>query len=215
MRAGCPEQPLQLPAGPAVLPIALRHHLLGLQEGPAGQHSGHDSFLLRSALWSIPTARNEAKLLFAKRLGLNRFACIFTACVRIVSDSLTVQSAICPLSTPCLLELQRLTWQRSLFAKTEACDNYPWHCRLRESWFWCTGAVQTLMSVDADRVVNLCASLHELWSLPAQIAIALYLLYTQVRLALLPAQGRASRQAVLARLLRHRGLFGVAATITD
>ena len=47
----------------------------------------------------------------------------------------------------------------------------------------CTaGAVQTLMSVDADRVVNLCVSLHDLWSLPAQIAIALYLLYTQVRL---------------------------------
>ncbi len=50
---------------------------------------------------------------------------------------------------------------------------------------WCvlcvlSGAVQTLMSVDADRVVNLCVSLHELWSLPAQIAIALYLLYTQV-----------------------------------
>lgn len=44
------------------------------------------------------------------------------------------------------------------------------------------GAVQTLMSVDADRVVNLCVSLHELWSLPAQIALALYLLYTQVRL---------------------------------
>ena len=43
------------------------------------------------------------------------------------------------------------------------------------------GAVQTLMSVDADRVVNLCVSLHELWSLPAQIAIALYLLYTQVK----------------------------------
>ena len=42
------------------------------------------------------------------------------------------------------------------------------------------GAVQTLMSVDADRVVNLCISLHELWSLPAQIALALYLLYTQV-----------------------------------
>ena len=38
------------------------------------------------------------------------------------------------------------------------------------------------MSVDADRVVNLCVSLHELWSLPAQIAIALFLLYTQVRL---------------------------------
>ena len=44
-----------------------------------------------------------------------------------------------------------------------------------------SGAVQTLMSVDADRVVNLCLSLHELWSLPAQIGIALYLLWTQVR----------------------------------
>lgn len=43
------------------------------------------------------------------------------------------------------------------------------------------GAVQTLMSVDADRVVNLCASLHELWSLPLQIAAALVLLYTQAR----------------------------------
>lgn len=48
-----------------------------------------------------------------------------------------------------------------------------------------SGAVQTLMSVDADRVVNLCLSLHELWSLPAQIAIALYLLYTQVEYAFL------------------------------
>lgn len=43
-----------------------------------------------------------------------------------------------------------------------------------------SGAVQTLMSVDADRVVNLFSSLHELWSLPLQIAIALCLLYTQV-----------------------------------
>jgi hypothetical protein len=36
------------------------------------------------------------------------------------------------------------------------------------------------MSVDADRLVNLCLSFHELWSLPAQIGIALWLLYTQV-----------------------------------
>lgn len=42
------------------------------------------------------------------------------------------------------------------------------------------GGVQTLMSVDADRVVNLCFSIHELWSLPLQIAVGLYLLYTQV-----------------------------------
>lgn len=46
-----------------------------------------------------------------------------------------------------------------------------------------SGAVQTLMSVDADRVVNLCLSVHELWSLPVQIGIALYLLWTQVSLA--------------------------------
>eukprot|EP00884_Botryococcus_braunii_P005633 jgi/Botrbrau1/15070/Bobra.0286s0003.1 len=46
-----------------------------------------------------------------------------------------------------------------------------------------TGAVQTMMSVDADRVVNLASGLHELWSLPLQIAIALYLLYTQVQYA--------------------------------
>lgn len=42
------------------------------------------------------------------------------------------------------------------------------------------GALQTFMSVDADRIVNLCTSLHELWSLPLQILAALVLLYTQV-----------------------------------
>ena len=36
------------------------------------------------------------------------------------------------------------------------------------------------MSVDAERVVNLCLSFHELWSLPCQILLALWLLYTQV-----------------------------------
>jgi hypothetical protein len=41
------------------------------------------------------------------------------------------------------------------------------------------GAVHTLQAVDADRVVALLASGHELWSLPAQIAAALCLLYTQ------------------------------------
>jgi ATP-binding cassette subfamily C (CFTR/MRP) protein 10 len=45
-----------------------------------------------------------------------------------------------------------------------------------------SGTVHTLMSVDADRVVNLFSSLHELWSLPLQITIALCLLYMQVRL---------------------------------
>ena len=44
-----------------------------------------------------------------------------------------------------------------------------------------SGQVQTLASVDTDRVVGLCAGLHDLWSLPIQIIIALVLLYTQVR----------------------------------
>ncbi len=40
--------------------------------------------------------------------------------------------------------------------------------------------VNTLMSVDTGRAVNLLLSFHELWSLPWQMALALYLLYTQV-----------------------------------
>ncbi|KAK1373190.1 ABC transporter C family member 13 [Heracleum sosnowskyi] len=39
------------------------------------------------------------------------------------------------------------------------------------------------MSVDADRTANLCNSLHDMWSLPLQIGVALYLLYTQVKFA--------------------------------
>ncbi|XP_060205268.1 ABC transporter C family member 13 isoform X1 [Lycium barbarum] len=47
------------------------------------------------------------------------------------------------------------------------------------------GEIQTFMSVDADRIANLCNSLHDVWSLPLQIGIALYLLYTQVKFAFL------------------------------
>ncbi|XP_017978946.1 PREDICTED: ABC transporter C family member 13 isoform X3 [Theobroma cacao] len=45
------------------------------------------------------------------------------------------------------------------------------------------GEIQTFMSIDADRTVNFCNSFHDLWSLPLQIGVALYLLYTQVKLA--------------------------------
>jgi hypothetical protein len=38
----------------------------------------------------------------------------------------------------------------------------------------------TLMGVDAGRVVNLVPSLQELWSMPVQLAVAMWLLYTQV-----------------------------------
>ncbi|XP_050232753.1 ABC transporter C family member 13 isoform X2 [Mercurialis annua] len=47
------------------------------------------------------------------------------------------------------------------------------------------GEIQTFMSVDADRTVNLFNSLHDAWSLPLQIGVALYLLYTQVKFAFL------------------------------
>ncbi|XP_057968870.1 ABC transporter C family member 13 isoform X3 [Malania oleifera] len=45
------------------------------------------------------------------------------------------------------------------------------------------GEIQTFMSIDADHTVNLCNSFHDIWSLPLQIGVALYLLYTQVRFA--------------------------------
>lgn len=45
------------------------------------------------------------------------------------------------------------------------------------------GEIQTFMSVDADRTVNLCNSFNDMWSLPLQIGVALYLLYTQVDFA--------------------------------
>uniref|UniRef100_A0A9I9E0F0 ABC-type xenobiotic transporter n=1 Tax=Cucumis melo TaxID=3656 RepID=A0A9I9E0F0_CUCME len=48
-----------------------------------------------------------------------------------------------------------------------------------------SGEIQTFMSVDTDRTVNLCNSFHDMWSLPLQIGVALYLLYTQVKFAFL------------------------------
>ena len=46
------------------------------------------------------------------------------------------------------------------------------------------GPAQTTV---AGRVVNLCLSGHELWSLPLQIAIALFLLWLQARSPAWPA----------------------------
>ncbi|EPS71658.1 hypothetical protein M569_03101, partial [Genlisea aurea] len=45
------------------------------------------------------------------------------------------------------------------------------------------GEIQTFMSVDADRIVNLVNSIHDVWSLPLQIGVALFLLYQQVKFA--------------------------------
>ncbi|XP_042318198.1 ATP-binding cassette sub-family C member 10 isoform X2 [Sceloporus undulatus] len=48
-----------------------------------------------------------------------------------------------------------------------------------------TGEIVNFMSTDTDRLVNFCLSFHELWSLPFQFAITLYLLYQQVGVAFL------------------------------
>lgn len=47
------------------------------------------------------------------------------------------------------------------------------------------GEVVNLMSTDTDRVVNFFSSFHELWSLPFQFSVTLYLLYLQVGVAFL------------------------------
>nr|QVT92351.1 ABC transporter [Salvia miltiorrhiza] len=57
------------------------------------------------------------------------------------------------------------------------------HVSLAERSKFSEGEIQTFMSVDADRIVNLCNSVHDMWSLPLQIGIALYLLYIQVKFA--------------------------------
>ncbi|XP_010013553.1 PREDICTED: multidrug resistance-associated protein 7 [Nestor notabilis] len=47
------------------------------------------------------------------------------------------------------------------------------------------GEIVSFMSTDTSRLVNFCLSLHEVWSLPFQFAITLYLLYQQVGVAFL------------------------------
>lgn len=59
------------------------------------------------------------------------------------------------------------------------------HVSLAERSKFSEGEIQTFMSVDADRIVNLCNSVHDMWSLPLQIGVALYLLYIQVKFAFL------------------------------
>ncbi|KAG0475640.1 hypothetical protein HPP92_015326 [Vanilla planifolia] len=57
------------------------------------------------------------------------------------------------------------------------------HVRLAERSKFSEGEIQTFMSIDVGQIVNLCNSFHDAWSLPLQISVALYLLYTQVSYA--------------------------------
>ncbi|KAM3842095.1 ATP-binding cassette sub-family C member 10-like [Diretmus argenteus] len=69
----------------------------------------------------------------------------------------------------------------------------------------CTlGEVVNYMSTDTDRVVNFFNSFHELWSLPFQFSIALYLLYLQVGVAFLGGLGVALLLVPLNKVLASR-----------
>ncbi|KAM9316906.1 ATP-binding cassette sub-family C member 10 [Gastrophryne carolinensis] len=70
------------------------------------------------------------------------------------------------------------------------------------------GEVLNLMSTDADRITNFCRSFHELWSLPLQFCITLYLLYLQVGVAFLGGLGLALllvplNKAIATRIMRN------------
>ena len=52
-----------------------------------------------------------------------------------------------------------------------------------------SGEVVNFMSTDSDRIVNFCPSFHQFWSLPIQVGISLFLLYSQVGLAFLAGLG--------------------------
>ncbi|CAM6124334.1 unnamed protein product [Calypogeia fissa] len=60
---------------------------------------------------------------------------------------------------------------------------------LSERSIFSTGEIQTFMSVDAERISNLVNCGHEIWSLPLQMGIALWMLYMQVKFAFLAGLG--------------------------
>lgn len=66
------------------------------------------------------------------------------------------------------------------------------------------GEVVNFMSTDTDRMVNFFNSFHEVWSLPFQFSIALYLLYLQVGIAFLGGLGVALLLVPLNKLLASR-----------
>ena len=52
-----------------------------------------------------------------------------------------------------------------------------------------SGQITNLMSTDTERLMDLTVSVHELWSLPVQVALALWLLFREVGWALLAGLG--------------------------
>ncbi|NXG03290.1 MRP7 protein, partial [Sakesphorus luctuosus] len=66
------------------------------------------------------------------------------------------------------------------------------------------GEIVNFMSTDTSRLVNFCLSFHELWSLPFQFAITLYLLYQQVGVAFLGGLALALLLVPINKILANR-----------
>ncbi|XP_056410690.1 LOW QUALITY PROTEIN: ATP-binding cassette sub-family C member 10 [Hyla sarda] len=66
------------------------------------------------------------------------------------------------------------------------------------------GEVVNFMSTDADRISNFCRSFHELWSLPVQFSVTLYLLYQQVGVAFLGGLGLGLLLVPLNKVIANR-----------
>ncbi|XP_066402761.1 ATP-binding cassette sub-family C member 10 [Molothrus aeneus] len=66
------------------------------------------------------------------------------------------------------------------------------------------GEIVNFMSTDTDRLVNFCYSFHELWSLPVQLAITLYLLYQQVGIAFLGGMALALLLVPINKIIANR-----------
>ncbi|XP_075719658.1 ATP-binding cassette sub-family C member 10 [Rhinoderma darwinii] len=66
------------------------------------------------------------------------------------------------------------------------------------------GEVVNFMSTDSDRISNFCRSFHELWGLPVQFSVTLYLLYQQVGIAFLGGLGLALVLVPLNKVIASR-----------
>ncbi|XP_003727446.1 multidrug resistance-associated protein 7 [Strongylocentrotus purpuratus] len=67
-----------------------------------------------------------------------------------------------------------------------------------------TGQIVNFMSVDTGRIVNFCNSFHAFWSLPFEVAVALYLLYQQVGVSFLAGLAFAILLMPLTKCLMER-----------
>ncbi|XP_014806693.1 PREDICTED: multidrug resistance-associated protein 7 [Calidris pugnax] len=66
------------------------------------------------------------------------------------------------------------------------------------------GEIVNFMSTDTSRLVNFCFSFHEVWSLPFQFAITLYLLYQQVGITFLTGLALALLLVPLNKVIANR-----------